>query len=114
MLRDLKNNENGIVFVTVLIIIIVAIVLAISALSLNVSQVKNTENELKYIQAGVLADGGFYQLLTNQFSPNSTNSMIYSEKVGTTTFNIVANIDSSGSTPIANSISVPLDVKVQF
>jgi len=113
MLKNLQNNNQGVVFVTVLIIVIVAMILAISALSLNVSQVKSTENELKYLQAEVLADGGLFQMLTNQFSPSAGSSTTYSETVGYTTFNITVDIDGSGSGP-AGSESVPLDVNVDF
>ena len=74
MLSDLKSNERGVVFVTVLIIIITTMVLTISALSLNISQIKSTENELKYIQAKVLADGGLFQIIANQFSSSPSNS----------------------------------------
>jgi len=77
MLKDLKNNDRGIVFVTVLIVIITTMVLAVSALSLNLSQIKSTENELKYIQAKVLADGGLVRILAEQFCAVYDNSDIF-------------------------------------
>jgi len=113
MFKDLKDNNQGIVFITVLIIVIVTMVLAVSALSLNISQIKSTENELKYIQAEVLADGGLFHILTNQFSPSASNIITFIETVGYTTFSVVSNIDGGGASP-AGSISVPLDISVTF
>jgi hypothetical protein len=112
MLRDLKNNNNGVVFITVLIIVIVTMILAISALSLNISQIKNTENELKHIQDELLYDGALARFLINQFSSSPSNTIIYPETVGNTTFSIVANIEG-GSGPIGSN-SIPLDITVSF
>lgn len=115
MLSNLKNNKQGVVFVTVLIMIITAMVLTISALSLNISQIKSTENELKYIQAKVLADGGLVRIIQKQFESNPLNTDFYTETVGDTTFTISSNIDASiGRTPPAGSSTTPLDIIVTF
>ena len=113
MLKDLKKSDRGIVFVTVLIIIITSMVLAVSVLSLNISQVKSTEEELKYIQAKVLSDGGLAQILISQFTAAPANDITYQETLGNTTFTIVANIDRLGA-PLPGSASVPLDIDVTF
>jgi len=111
MLKELKNNDRGVVFITVLIVIITTMVLAISALSLNISQIKSTENELKYIQAKVLADGGLFRIITNQFLASPSNIITYTETVGDTLFTITSNIDGSVSGPIgSNSVSLEIDV----
>jgi len=115
MLKELKNNDHGVVFVTVLIVIITTMVLAVSALSLNISQIKSTENELKYIQAKVLSDGGLVRIISSQFSATPVNTINYPETVGDTTFTIFANIDTFGARPIPiGSNSVPLDIIVTF
>ena len=113
MLKDLKNNNHGVVFVTVLIIIIVTMVLAISALSLNVSQVKSTESELKHLQARILTEGALARILVNQLSGSPTNPISYSETIGNTTFTIVANIDALGAGP-PGSRSVPAGITINF
>jgi len=112
MLKDLKNNEHGVVFVTVLIVIITTMVLAVSVLSLNISQIKSAENELRYIQAKVLADGGLVQILSTQFvgTPITTNT--YTETIGGTTFTIQSEI-TPGPGP-AGSNSDLLDIVVTF
>jgi len=113
MPKDLKNNEHGVVFVTVLIVIITTMVLAISVLSLNISQIKSAENELKYIQAKVLADGALFKILSTQFvgTPQTTDS--YPETVGSTTFTIQSDITACGTCPVGSN-SVPLDITVTF
>lgn len=111
MFRDLKNNNRGIVFVTVLIIIIIAMVLAVSVLSLNVSQVKSTEDQLRHIQAQILSEGALARILVNQFSASPSNGIIFSETLGNTTFNVVANIDGP---PLSGGASIPLNIDVTF
>jgi hypothetical protein len=112
MLKNIKNNERGVIFVTVLIIIIVSMVLAVSVLSLNISQVKNSEDELKYIQAKTLAEGGLAQFLTGQWS--GTNAVSFSETLGNTTFTIISNFYTSGSALNQTYNSLPLSIGVSF
>jgi type II secretory pathway component PulK len=107
------ENDRGVIFVTVLIIIIVSMVLAVSILSLNISQVKSSETELKYIQAKTLAEGGLAQILTSQWSGTPANSIIFSETLGNTTFGISSDIDYSGSGPVGSN-AVPLSIDVTF
>ena len=57
MLRQLKANNQGIVFVTVLMIIIVMMILTVSIVSLNVTQVLRTSGEVKHVQAEYLRLG---------------------------------------------------------
>jgi len=113
MLKNLKNNNSGVVFITVLIITMVAMILTISALSLNISQIKNTENELKYIQDELLYEGALARFLVNQFSITSSNIITYSETVGNTTFTIVANLNTAGLIPVGSN-SIALDISVSF
>ena len=118
MLQRIKNNEDGVVFVTVLIIIITTMVLAISALSLNVSQIKSTENELKYIQAKVLADGGLARIIGDQFTaaPGTTDNYIFTDPNTGTTITCDTTIDTSGVGPTgpAQTTTVPLDIDCTF
>ena len=114
MLRDLKKNNRGIIFVTVLIIIIVSMILAISVLSLNISQVKSVENELKSVQAKLLADGGLAIMVVNQMSGSPGNGQIlFSETSGNTTYDVTATVDGGGASP-GDYTSVPLTIDVAF
>ena len=113
MLKNLKNNQRGIVFVTVLIIIIIAMVLAISALSLNVSQVKSVEGEVRYIQAQALAEGGFARLYMGQLADTPVDSLTYTQQLGNTVFTIDAAV-SRGSAGPAGSDSYEAVANVTF
>lgn len=113
MLKELKNNDHGIIFITVLVIILTTMALAISALSLNISQIKSAENELKYIQARVLADGGLAQIISNQFLPGYSDTIpSYTETIGDTIFTIQSDI-TAGAGPVGSD-STPLDISVTF
>ena len=114
MFRDLKNNNCGVVFVTVLIIIIVAMTLAVSVLSLNISQVKSSEMELKYTQSKILADGALARFLMHKESGGVANQISYTETIGNTTFTITATLDDGSGIPSPGSNSFPLDIDVTF
>ncbi len=74
-------------------------ILAVSVLSLNISQVKTSENELKYIQSELLTEGALAQILISQFSDTPTNTISYDQPLGNTTFSVSANIDESSLDP---------------
>jgi Tfp pilus assembly protein PilX len=113
MLKDLRSNNRGIVFVTVLIIILIAMILAVSALSLNISQVKNSEDELRYIQAKMLAEGGFARIYINQLSGTPSPTLLYTETLDNTTFIISSTINTGGVGPTGSG-SFPAGTEVTF
>lgn len=77
MFRQLKGNNSGVVFVTVLMVIIVMAILTVSMISLNVSHTVIAENEAKRVKAETLAAGGLSYFLSNQLGPNPSNSITY-------------------------------------
>ena len=113
MLKGLNNNERGIVFVAVLIIIMIAMVLAISTLGLNISQVKSSEDEIRYIQAKALAEGGFARIYDDQLSDSPTDMVTFTEQLGNTTYTVNAYVDRTIPGP-AGSDSYLADVEVTF
>ena len=107
MLRDLKQNEKGVVFITVLMIIIVMMTLAISVISVNVSQVMVTEGETKRLQAEILAMGALTRAFANQMSPSPGNNISYPQTLGNITFNLTANLANCPSCPYStNSLNI--------
>lgn len=77
MFRRLNENKHGFVFVTVLMIILVMMVLTISVMSLNVSQVKSTEGEVRRLQAEALTSAALaqqyaYQNINNPNPPQNS------------------------------------------
>ncbi len=56
-----RNNESGVILVTVIVLTIVLSIVAIGILSLNVSQVKTASSVVDTVRAEQLATGLFYQ-----------------------------------------------------
>jgi hypothetical protein len=114
VLQALKDNNRGIVFVTVLILIIVAMVLTVTIMSLNISQVTSSEDEVQHIQAEILSTGGLARMFVNQMSgaPPAAN-ISYSETLGTITFDVFAGLDPSGTPPVGSN-SAPVNIDVNF
>ena len=96
MLKQLKQNQKGVVFVTVLMIIIVMMVLSVSVISLNVSQVMLSENESKRIQAEILAMGALSYMFANQMSSSPSNLITDSVILDNITYNIISNVANPG------------------
>ncbi len=96
MLRQLRENDQGVVFVTVLMIIIVMMILTVSIVSLNVTQVMRTAGESKHIQAEYLALGAIPYLYANQWTVSADNTITYTETLDGTLFTVIANLSGSG------------------
>ena len=112
MLRQLKNNEKGVVFVTVLMIILVMMVLAISIISLNVSQVMTSENEVRRQQAEALAMGALVYTFADQLSGAApVNQYSTIETLDGLPFNVFVNLADSPTTPSGTS---NLDITVSY
>ena len=105
MLKQLKQNEKGVVFVTVLMIIIVMMVLAISVISINVSQVMITEGEAKRLQAEILAMGALAYSFANQMSTSPGNQMTYMQSLDNVAYNVFVNL-ANGSTPGTSTLNI--------
>ena len=111
MLRELKNNERGVVFVTVLMIILVMMVLAISVISLNVSQVMTAENEVRRQQAETLAMGAMAYTFANQLSSSPSNQFYMIQNLDGLSFNVFVNLSNTPSGPLGTS---NLDITVSY
>ena len=96
MLRQLRNSDRGVVFVTVLMIIIVMMILTVTIVSLNVTQVMRTSGEIKHVQAEYLAMGAVPYLYANQWTLAPDNMITYVETLGGVPFTVTANLSGSG------------------
>ncbi len=94
MLKSLKNNEKGVIFVTVLMIVIVMMVLVVSIVSMNVSQVTLAENEIRRVQAEILAMGALARTYGNQLSNSTGNFIQYTVDFGNFTYLVTSNVYS--------------------
>lgn len=95
MLKKIKNNEDGVIFVTVILIILVMMVLTVSILSLNTSQIRVTEDEVKRVQAEVLAMGTVGLTFANQLSDSPNDNIAFTETLGGVDFAVTSDLDTS-------------------
>ena len=94
MLKKLRDNNEGIVLITVLLIIIVMTIITVSIISMNVSQVKSSEKEIKRLKAETLAQGAFAYTYANQLNdPTATTiSLPSGPDIDGTTFSWESNL----------------------
>lgn len=111
MLRQLRENEKGVVFITVLVIILVMMTLTVSIISMNVTQTVSTEAEIRRIQAEVLALGALPYTFSNQLAGSASDFITYTETLGNTIFTITANVSGPG---LPNYVTNGLDISVTY
>ena len=103
MFKQIKNNERGVVFVTVIMIVMVLMVLTISVLSLNMSQVTSTEQEVKRIQAELIAMGGLRYMFALQQNATALNDVHIPIQLGDFDFDVYINLDAGLNAGIFNT-----------
>jgi len=103
MLRVFRENNEGIVFVTVLMIIIIMSILTISIIGLNLSQIMLSENEVERLQAEVLATGTLFYTYANQASSSPGTSISMTETLDGKNFSVWANVVNPGTGPFSTN-----------
>lgn len=111
MLKGLKN-DNGVVFVTVIVIIITMMVLVITIIGLNVSQTSLTEREVRRIKSEQLALGALAYVYANQMSPSPGNDIDLSFTLDDVDYSIVMNIGTTTPSYDNSSSSKELTIEV--
>ena len=114
MLRQLKNNNRGLVLVVVLMVIAVMSILTISLISLSVSRVNLAEEETRRIKSSLFGTGALVQLFAQVQSGVIGNSVSSTE--GQTADDPI-DYSVSGVTGAAGTGSegtTPLSVNVTF
>ena len=92
MLKQLKNNSNGMVLVTVLMVVVVMMVVSIGILSRSSSQAISAEKQIERIRAEQFLKGYYWSVYSNlannlQFSP--TFSMVIDNKLYSATATLI-------------------------
>ena len=77
MFKKLTHNEDGVIFVTVLVIVIVTTLLAISIYSLNSSQAMLAEEEVRRIQSSLIAEGEHVRYIGSRFEGVGYTAGVY-------------------------------------
>jgi len=93
VLRNLKNNENGIVFVTVLMIIVVIMTITVGIISLNISQVTFTEQEIQRVKSEMLAMGTLAYVFANQLTSSPSNSISLPQTLDGISYTVNASVN---------------------
>ncbi len=97
MLKGLRKNNQGVVFITTLMAIIVLMILAVSILSLNVSQVMITETDAKKVKAETLMMGILGYTYAEQLNGTIGNFFVVNETLDGITFSATSNLVSPGN-----------------
>jgi len=97
MLKDLKNNESGIILVTVIVITIVIVILTVGILSINTGQVISGENEIRRVKAQILSQGAMWLAIARRNNGENPTNFSFSQPIDNRIFS--ANIVTSG--PVA-------------
>ena|SRR3989338_8289966 len=88
MFRNLKDDNSGIVLVTVIVMVLVMMIFSIGILGLNVSQVTTGEREVERIQAQQLAMGGWWVAYSNLYAGGNPDGTSVAETLDGKTFTI--------------------------
>lgn len=65
MFKNLRQNESGVILFTVLAIIMVMGIFTLAIISINVSEVKTEERQIRRLQAEQFAQGVFWLAYSN-------------------------------------------------
>lgn len=99
MLRELKNNERGIILITVLMIVITMMIVTVSIVSFNISQVTTAENEVRRLKAEVLGLGGVFYALANYQSLAPSNVITQMFALDGFSYTVLTNLGTAGPGP---------------
>ena len=111
-LSKLRKDRSGIVFVTVLVIIMVMMIMTVSIISLNVTQVKVTEDDVRRIQAEMLAQGAVNYYYADQQMKTPTGVIVSQVNMQKNTFSIPPpNLDTTANSgKVFNTLSLTINV----
>ena len=105
--RRLRQDNSGVIMVTVLLLVLVITVVAIGILGINISQVSTSQSVVDNIKAEQLAIGAFYQYHQQQIeglngltpSPATLDGKIFT-----------INLQNMGSTGPGNTNEIEITV----
>lgn len=114
-IRMRLENKSGVILVTVLMILFVMMILTVSIVSLNVSQVMTTEDEVYRIQAETLAEGVLYLLVAQQQTGRALNhNSSYTLSNGDASYPLTVNSGIDTTAPGGIYGTHPTTITVNF
>lgn len=110
MLKLKKNNEDGVVFVTVLILIISMMILAITVVNLQLNQATISEREIARIRSELVATGALQYYIAHEFAPNTTKSFGMGETLNGVLYDVQIDNGNPASGPNeTNTLTISID-----
>jgi Tfp pilus assembly protein PilX len=107
-LKKLRNDESGVIMVTVLVVVLIMTVVAIGILGVNISQVSTSESVVDNIRAEQLAIGAFYQYHQQQVDGQNGLSPTTETFPDGKTFTI--SVDNKGPSALSGSNEIEINV----
>ena len=92
----LKNNEDGVVFVTVLILVISMMILAVSVVNVQLNQATISEKEIHRVRCETLTQGLLMNFIAN--GPSSNTAVTLNGVVYTLTLSLTDDNSGPGGT----------------
>lgn len=97
-LATIKTNQNGVIFITVLMIIIALAAVAVTIISLNVSQISTTEDEVKRIQAEMLSMGAIAYTFADRQGGGTADTITLDEQLDGVAFPVEVTVATGAPT----------------
>jgi hypothetical protein len=110
MLRQLAKND-GIVFVSILMVIMVIMTITIGMISLNVSQVRFSESEVRRVKSELIAHGLMAYVFANQITPSASAAFTATQALDGITYNMSVGVPNTNGGP---NLSDPLTIQVTY
>jgi len=110
MLRQLAQ-EDGIVFVTILMIIMIMMTITMGIISLNVSQVQFSEGEVRRLKSEMLAQGLMAYAFANQISATAAPTIAQNRQLDSFVYTTSTTITDNNSGPTGAD---PLVIQVNY
>lgn len=110
MLKRIPNNEDGVVFVTVLVLVISMMILAVTIINLQLNQATLSEREIARIRSELVATGALQYYIAHEFSNNTVKSFGLSETLNGVLYDIhIDNDDTVAGPNNTNTMTITVD-----
>lgn len=111
MLKDLRENEKGVVLITVLMLLIIMMALAVQITAMRVTQTMSEFKMARQVQAEILAQGMLSLIYANQLTSSPGNYFQSNYIIDGISYNVIGQI-SNVSNGIYNTY--PLQINVYY
>lgn len=104
MIRDLRRNEKGLIFIVVLMIVIVMMTLTVSLLGVNITQSYLTEGEYRRTRAELVSSSAMFAAMAARFANASVNNLVLNETIDGQTYTANATFTGPANAAALNVV----------